>query len=106
MNPTGRAPYGFRRRYSEETGRLAAVEFSEDWPVVVEVFEAVADGTTPLEVAGELNAREQPSPGGGVWREWQVRRMIGNDAYTGHHGWPRLVEHDVAARARRALGYG
>lgn len=100
--PGGPQPYGFYRFQLDEkkepfgvlhpgqkkayqNGRVILVPGDENQVKTVrEIFRLfVEDGWDEQQIAGRLNSREIPSPGGGNWGVGSVRRILVNQQYAG-----------------------
>lgn len=88
--PHGLAPYGYRRKYSELTRELIGQEPDpQTAPVVEDIITRVAGGEPIEAVTRDLNARQIPSPRGGLWTHATVRWICMNITYVGkrkHNG--------------------
>jgi DNA invertase Pin-like site-specific DNA recombinase len=69
-------------------------------PLVVAMFERIAEGDTPGAVGRWLNDQGVRTIRGALFNQRTVRKVIGNDAFTGGNGYPRIVSDDLAQRAR------
>jgi site-specific DNA recombinase len=79
-----RPPYGLMRQrddHGKAYGLL--VHHPAEWPVVLQVFERIADGMSLRHVAEKLNADGVPTAKGGAWSTATVNSMIKNDIYAG-----------------------
>ena len=100
--PGGPPPYGFHRMMLDENkepdrilhpgqrkaiqnGRVILVPGDADQvEVILEVFVLfVKKGYTERQIAGHLNAKDIPSPGGVRWSEASVRRILTDRQYVG-----------------------
>lgn len=77
--PTGMTPFGYRREYDPESGRLLRqVPDEATAPIVAELTKRVAAGETLLTLAREMQARGVPTPkaAGGKWLPTMVRQIV------------------------------
>ncbi|WP_344544546.1 recombinase family protein [Actinomadura fulvescens] len=81
---SNRPSYGYMRQrdaYGKVFGRL--VHHPDRWPIVLRVFESIADGVSLRVTVERLNADGIPASNGGQWHISTVRGMILNDVYAG-----------------------
>lgn len=102
--PDGRCPYGYRRVYNPDTGKIVAQEpdYDETGQVVWEVFHRLAASDTQVVVVKDLNARGVASATNSAsgWAPSTIRGMVKRKAYIS------IIEHDgeeFEARWRPAL---
>jgi DNA invertase Pin-like site-specific DNA recombinase len=99
--PHGRVPYGFRRRYNPDDGKLAAQEIEPvEAAVVRELFDRLEWGHSLRAIARDLETRGIRSRGGKVFSPEHLRSLAVADAYRAkrtHRGtltdavWPAIV---------------
>jgi hypothetical protein len=99
--PHGRVPYGYRRRYHPDTGRLAAQEPEPvEAAVVRELFDRLERGHSLRAIARDLETRGVRSRTGKIFSPEHLRSLAVTDAYRGkriHRGtftdaaWPAIV---------------
>lgn len=89
------APLGYRKVVVDG---MKTLEPSEWAPTVVEIFEAVAAGTSLSSLSMRLIAREVP----GKWCNRRIKILIQNPVYKGIIAWNRMVKR-VEARDGLAL---
>lgn len=111
--PMGTAPYGYRRVYNKDTGKLEGQEPDpKTAPIVKEIFDRVARSEPLSEIQRDLNERRVPAPRGGQWRRLRIRELVTNPAFIGRrkHGgetypadWAPLVDEATFYAADRVL---
>lgn len=91
----GNAPLGYIRRDKafEIDARKA--------PIVSEIFNRFVNGESQRGIAADLNTRRIPGPGGKLWSQGKVRRLIDNPAYC---AWRRVEDELVAAAWEPLIG--
>lgn len=112
--PHGFTPYGWRRIYDEETGKLIAQVVDEAQAAVVQdAARRLLAGETLYGIADALNEAGHRPPRGGLWLPGSIRVMLQRPAYIGmrtYHGvivgkaiWPRILTDDDFYECRRIL---
>lgn len=111
--PMGTAPYGYRRVYNKDTGKLEGQEPDPATaPIVKEIFDKVARSVPLSEIQRELNERGVPAPRGGQWRRLRLREITLNPAYVAkrkHRAetypaeWEPLVDEVTFYAAQRVI---
>lgn len=75
--PHGRIPYGWRREYDKDTGRLLRqVLHEEQAPIVQECARRVLSGESLYAISQDLNARGVPAPHAKEWSQLAVRAVL------------------------------
>lgn len=77
----GKVPYGYQR-----TGRGQLAPDPVTAPVVRQLFAQAAQGTGPYDLANALNAHGIAAPGGGLWWDRVVEKLLKNPVYRGYVG--------------------
>jgi DNA invertase Pin-like site-specific DNA recombinase len=72
-------------------------------PIVVKVFERVADGQSSGEVARWLNGQVITTTKGNPWTAASVAKIVENDAYAGGKNHPALLSADLFDAAQKGL---
>jgi DNA invertase Pin-like site-specific DNA recombinase len=112
--PMGPCPYGYRRVYAPETGRLTGQEPDPTTaPTVRRIFEDVTRGVPLSSITEDLNTSGVAPPGTGKrWYRQRVRLVALNPSYAGlrrHNGttheasWEPLVSAETFYSAVRIL---
>ncbi|WP_435589533.1 recombinase family protein [Micromonospora aurantiaca (nom. illeg.)] len=117
----GQAPFGYRREYDPETGKLLRqVIVPEEAKVVRAIFDRIEAGHSLRQVTASLNAAGVRSRAGRLLSEQVVRGMATRDTYAGRrrhsnkaaHGrggqvyeavWPKIVEPEQFDRVAAIL---
>jgi hypothetical protein len=109
--PIGAVPFGYTVEKEIVDGKVISRRIVDEnlKPVVVEMFERVADGQMLGEVARWINAQgirtkrgsNPDAKTGFVHRT--VRNIIRSRKYEGREGYPQIVDPDLAHRARSQL---
>lgn len=82
--PHGPIAYGFRRRYDERTKNLLEQEHHPDEaPIVVELFERIAEGQSIYRIAADFEERGVEKRSGGPFSQSHLRSMLTTSAYAG-----------------------
>ena len=105
----GGLPYGYKSVFDGVGHRRIIEEEEAQW--VRYVFERYASGTSPRQIADELNGQRVPSPRGGTWVHSSLYPdakgvgMLGNPIYNGRQVWNRTawVKNPLTGRRRRTL---
>ncbi len=88
---SSRAPYGYRkikvRDGLKEHTKLEIDEFQSR--VLASIFDEVVGGKGLMEVVKGLNSRGITGPKGKGWAKTSLRKMLGNEVYTGAIVWGR-----------------
>ena len=102
--PVGGVPYGYavERSIVEDKVVTRRVVDAAAGPVVARIFEWTAAGVSPGDVARRLNAEGIPTLRGKRWSANSIHDLVDNDAYEGRHGYPAIIDLDLAERARQA----
>lgn len=106
--PGGPTPFGYT--WSKAAGFAPHPERA---PIVRELYERVARGSSYRELDRDLIARGVTSPRGGQWREGQARKIVASPTYRGswtvsrrralHLAVPRLVSDDLWYAAQATI---
>lgn len=72
-------------------------------PLVVEMFERIADDQTPGAVGRWLNDQGIRTIRGALFNQRTVRKIIFNDAFIGMNGYDRIVSDELAQTAREKI---
>ncbi|MEE4598286.1 recombinase family protein [Streptomyces sp. DSM 41524] len=113
--PSGRAPYGYTRRYDSETGELIdQIPHPVRAEYVQHMFRRFDSGETAYSIAKWLNENpEAAHVGGRPWDIARVREQLRNPAYIGmrvHQGetigkatWKPIVDEAIFHRVQKIL---
>lgn len=90
----GIIPYGYERSAPAKHG---CEILAEEAAIVRRVFEAYADGTSPAQIAHDLNADRIPNRRGGLWQgqaiaggQWRSAGLLRNELYVGRIVYDRM----------------
>lgn len=97
--PHGRVPFGYRRTYDPDTGRLAAqVPHEAEAPIVQELFERLAQRHSLRSIERDFAARGIVNDSGQSFSAQHLRALATNSTYAG------LRVHDVGRKGRKPSG--
>ena len=85
-SPGGEPPYGYKRKYVEDSKGVMRVKYvidPEKARVVRMIFEWRAERMSMTAIKDRLNAQSIPAPRGGEWKEQTVKRVLRGSKYTG-----------------------
>jgi DNA invertase Pin-like site-specific DNA recombinase len=86
--PHGRAPYGYRRRYDERTGKMVAQEPDRvEAPVIQELFDRIRSGHSLRSISLDFEARGIRTRTGRVFSAQHLRVLATTWAYAGIRVW-------------------
>lgn len=83
--PWGKVPFGYKRKYDENTGELLGqYEHPVHGPWVLRAFQHIDSGGTVKSLLNELRTNpETANPDGFRWDEQRIRYLLANRAYVG-----------------------
>jgi DNA invertase Pin-like site-specific DNA recombinase/DNA-binding transcriptional regulator YdaS (Cro superfamily) len=109
----GKTPFGYRRRYDQDTGELIGQEADPEtaW-IPREIITRVAKAEPISTITDDLNERKVQTAGAVMWYRQRVRDIATNVAYIGKRtyngrtydgNWPGLVDEITFYAAQRVL---
>jgi DNA invertase Pin-like site-specific DNA recombinase len=103
--PVGAIPLGFRVEPTVVDGQVITRRvIDDDGAVTVQrIFDLIARGHTPGQVARVLNIEGRPTTRGKTWNARPVRRLVTNRCYLGEQGYPALISTEAFAEAQAQL---
>jgi DNA invertase Pin-like site-specific DNA recombinase len=100
--PVGAMPFGHRIEDPDAKVSRRVVDPAACAHVEA-IYEAIAQGATPGDVARQLNQRGVRTQRGGTWTARAVRKLVANPVYRGEKGYERIVGDDLFEKANANL---
>ncbi len=106
----GKAPYGYKFRYSGEGASRTMTALGPDpvtYPIACRIWQMAKEGYTSSKIARALNADAIPTAKGALgWHRMTIQHLLGNPLYAGVYHALRSEKRQPRDRRNNKSGYG